>query len=239
MAGNVFGSGIPLATGFDLDAERPLDHRTVKATIAERDQMDTELYMGLQVYVEETKTTYVCVSINPVTWQVVGGNVKTGEGLGNTVDKLNVTTVFHDTIKTETNPSKSQIVTDENEVVTSVIIDKFGHVASVNKRTLYAELTWDRLVALFNANGFTLSDGYLKASEMYASNLVTWNSGNPTIVEGEEDPTTGRDPNALVQVTWSQIVALFNSHGFNLTNGTIEATNNGTLEGDNLITYTE
>lgn len=123
----------------------------------------------------------------------------------------------------------------KSRVITQVNVDAYGHITQVYDRNLYAELTWDRLKALFNANGFTLTDGQLTASELYASNLVTYDSGNPVLVETEDDPVQARDPNSLVQVTWTQIVVLFNSHGFALNNGTLQATQ---FIADNLVTHT-
>ena len=55
-----FGKGIPLASGFDLGAKKPLDSRDVVDTIAERDAHVTEnrAYEGMTVYVKEDKKVY-------------------------------------------------------------------------------------------------------------------------------------------------------------------------------------
>lgn len=55
-----FGKGISVGSGFDLGANLPLDHRTVQATLADRDAMPTiQLVEGLFVYVKENKTAYI------------------------------------------------------------------------------------------------------------------------------------------------------------------------------------
>lgn len=55
-----YGKGIKITTGFDLGAKAPLDHRSVVATIAERDALITKniAYAGMIVFVEEDKKTY-------------------------------------------------------------------------------------------------------------------------------------------------------------------------------------
>ena len=55
-----YGKGIKITTGFDLGAKAPLDHRSVVATIAERDALVTGnlAYAGMIVFVEEDKKTY-------------------------------------------------------------------------------------------------------------------------------------------------------------------------------------
>lgn len=238
MAGNKFGSGIPLASGFDFNAEAPLDHRTVKATIAERDAMNTELYVGLQVFVEETGVTYICSDLSPISWKLIGGNVKSGEGLDSSTAQDGTITIKHGSKPTNGTAANSEDVSSGVKVITEVDIDKYGHVAKVKSRTLTAELTWDRLVALFKANGFTLSNGSLTATQLRGNNLVTWNTKDTAdlnLPESVEDPVDGRDPNAIVQITWSQIVALFNANGFTLNNGELIA--DGELHAENLITH--
>lgn len=55
-----FGKGIPLASGFDLGAKKPLDSRDVVDTIEERNAHVTEnrVYEGMTVYVKEDKKVY-------------------------------------------------------------------------------------------------------------------------------------------------------------------------------------
>ena len=55
-----FGKGIPLASGFDLGAKKPLDSRDIVDTIAERDAHVTQnrAYEGMVVYVKENKKVY-------------------------------------------------------------------------------------------------------------------------------------------------------------------------------------
>lgn len=62
-AGEYFGKGIKVASGFDLSGKAPLDNRTVKPTIVSRDAMpDIQLYNGLVVFVEETNLNYQYVN---------------------------------------------------------------------------------------------------------------------------------------------------------------------------------
>ena len=55
-----FGKGIPLASGFDLGAKKPLDSRDVVDTIEERDLhvAENRAYEGMTVYVKENKKVY-------------------------------------------------------------------------------------------------------------------------------------------------------------------------------------
>ena len=53
------GKGINLSTGFDLNAQRPLDNRDVFETIRERDTLpQINTYEGMKCYVKETKSNY-------------------------------------------------------------------------------------------------------------------------------------------------------------------------------------
>lgn len=69
-----FGSGITLASGFDLGSKAALDSRSTVKTIAERDDHVTgnRAYTGMAVYVEENDTRYVYTSKG--TWKVDGFN---------------------------------------------------------------------------------------------------------------------------------------------------------------------
>lgn len=90
MAGNKFGTGIPLITGFDLAVQEALDHRVVKSTIEERDAMpDIQLYEGLVVYVENNNTNYQLISLSPKKWEIFG----TSGGVNNPVNPDNFTKV--------------------------------------------------------------------------------------------------------------------------------------------------
>ena len=56
MAQKYFGSNIPVAAGFDLAAQRPLDAREVVAKYSDLATIpDIQKYAGLKVYVEEQK----------------------------------------------------------------------------------------------------------------------------------------------------------------------------------------
>ena len=53
------GKGINLSTGFDLNAQQPLDNRDVFETIKERDALpQINTYEGMKCYVKETKSNY-------------------------------------------------------------------------------------------------------------------------------------------------------------------------------------
>lgn len=77
-----FGKGIPLASGFDLGAKKPLDSRDIVETIEERDAHVTEnrAYEGMTVYVKEDKKVYRydgnewvdCTSVNIDLDDIVG-----------------------------------------------------------------------------------------------------------------------------------------------------------------------
>lgn len=59
MAQEYFGQGIPIAAGFDLNAKKPVDDRTVCETLEDLDNIpDIQLYEGLKVYVKNIKTFY-------------------------------------------------------------------------------------------------------------------------------------------------------------------------------------
>ena len=67
MAQKYFGSNIPVAAGFDLAAQRPLDAREVVAKYSDLETIpDIQKYAGLKVYVEEQKKYYFW---NGSTWQ--------------------------------------------------------------------------------------------------------------------------------------------------------------------------
>nr|DAM45691.1 MAG TPA: hypothetical protein [Bacteriophage sp.] len=75
-----FGKGISVGSGFDLGANLPLDHRTVQATLADRDAMPTiQLVEGLFVYVKENKTAYILKGFDPDGSNRVWETVATGK----------------------------------------------------------------------------------------------------------------------------------------------------------------
>ena len=70
-----FGAGIPLSTGFDVSAQKPLDSRLIAATIEERDAIpDIQKYLGMQVFVEENSITYQLLAEG---WVSFGTNSET------------------------------------------------------------------------------------------------------------------------------------------------------------------
>ena len=58
-----FGKGIPVASGFDLNAKAPLDARTVASNLEELNAMpDIQRYDGLMVYVESEERNYQLIN---------------------------------------------------------------------------------------------------------------------------------------------------------------------------------
>lgn len=82
MADLFYGKGITIASGFDLGAKAPLDHRIVVDTIADRDAHVTgnRAYEGMIVFVKEDQTTYQLVMQIPeegepaLGWKVFGAD---------------------------------------------------------------------------------------------------------------------------------------------------------------------
>ena len=82
MADLFYGKGITVASGFDLGAKAPLDHRIVVDTIADRDAHVTgnRAYEGMIVFVKEDQTTYQLVMQTPAEgepalgWKVFGAD---------------------------------------------------------------------------------------------------------------------------------------------------------------------
>ena len=73
--------GILINTGFDLGSSSPIDNRTLKNTIDERDALISEgkVYENLKVYCKDTQTEY---RWNGAAWEEVG----TGSSGGGTTD---------------------------------------------------------------------------------------------------------------------------------------------------------
>ena len=64
MAQKYFGSNIPVAAGFDLAAQRPLDAREVVAKYSDLATIpDIQKYAGLKVYVEEQKKYHFWIDL--------------------------------------------------------------------------------------------------------------------------------------------------------------------------------
>lgn len=82
MADLFYGKGITVASGFDLGAKAPLDHRIVVDTIADRDAhvSGNRAYEGMIVFVKEDQTTYQLVMQTPkegepaLGWKVFGAD---------------------------------------------------------------------------------------------------------------------------------------------------------------------
>lgn len=80
------GKGIKLSTGFDLNAQSPLDNREWFSTIEERDSLpNINLYEGLKCFVNETKKNYQYINGE---WTDYGGSGGTNKELEERVDNL-------------------------------------------------------------------------------------------------------------------------------------------------------
>ena len=70
-------TGINVASGFKLQAQVPLDGRSVVDTIEDRDALITEngAYEGMRVYVKATQTMYTLKGTTAEDWEAEGGDV--------------------------------------------------------------------------------------------------------------------------------------------------------------------
>lgn len=91
MAQKYFGKGIPVAAGFDLGSQAPLDARTVVAAYSDLATIpDIQKYKGLEVYVEATDKKY---RWNGTTWVDTATSGATGaDGKAATIKVGTVTT---------------------------------------------------------------------------------------------------------------------------------------------------
>ena len=71
--------GILINTGFDVGSSSPIDSRTLKDTIDERDTLVSEgkVYENLKVYYKDTKKEYRWTGTE---WEIVDGSSGTGTG---------------------------------------------------------------------------------------------------------------------------------------------------------------
>lgn len=77
-----FGQGIPLSAAFDLGSPKPLDARTVVATLEELESMPAvQKYAGLTVYVEDEEKKYLWNGAEWVDEISTGTNGKDGSGI--------------------------------------------------------------------------------------------------------------------------------------------------------------
>lgn len=85
-----FGKGIPLASGFDLGAKKPLDSRSVVETIEERNEhvVKNRAYEGMIVYVKENEKLY---KYNGYDW-IDLNNYYSKEEIDNMVKNLDIDT---------------------------------------------------------------------------------------------------------------------------------------------------
>ena len=60
--------------GFDPDTNDPLDSRLVVDTLAERDNLNSQIvYEGMVVYVKETTFQYTLINLTPMDWDIYAG----------------------------------------------------------------------------------------------------------------------------------------------------------------------
>lgn len=91
-----FGNGIKLSSGFDLNAQSPLDNRTVATNMEELEAMpEVQRYNGLMVFVESEAAYYGLISGNWVKVMGGSGSVDPGviEGINSKIKSLEMNKV--------------------------------------------------------------------------------------------------------------------------------------------------
>ena len=164
-----FGKGIPLSTGFDLGAKKPLDSRDIVETIEERDAhvINNRAYEGMIVYVKETKTFYV---YNGTDW-INFDNANTGDI---NIDLSNYAT------KEELPTKVSQLENDLNyltnipeEYITNEELNNKGYLTEhqdISGKADKTELFSKDYNDLINKPNIPSLDGY--ATENYVKNEI-------------------------------------------------------------------
>ena len=114
--------GILINTGFDVGSSSPIDNRTLKDTIDERDALVNEgkVYENLKVYCKDTQTEYRWTGTE---WEEVGTG---GSGSGNTdismTDYYTKTEVNNDFLK-KTDAASTYATKTDIETMSSIILD--------------------------------------------------------------------------------------------------------------------
>ena len=128
MSDTFYGTGITVASGFDLGAKAPLDSRIVVNTIEERDAHVTNnrAYDGMIVYVKEDNTTYQYLKEE---WVIFGAEV---------IDNLGSTSVIKGLSANQGRVLDEKITELQKEVEN---VD--GKVDNINIPTRVSQLTND------------------------------------------------------------------------------------------------
>lgn len=128
MSDTFYGTGITVASGFDLGAKAPLDSRIVVNTIEERDAHVTNnrAYDGMIVYVKEDNTTYQYLKEE---WVIFGAEV---------IDNLGSTSVIKGLSANQGRVLDEKITNLQKEVEN---VD--GKVDNINIPTRMSQLTND------------------------------------------------------------------------------------------------
>ena len=112
--------GILINTGFDLGSSSPIDNRTLKNTIDERDALVSEgkVYENLKVYCKDTQKEYRWTGIE---WETVGSS---GSGTGDIdlSDYYTKTEVNNDFLK-KTDADSTYATKTDIETMSSIILD--------------------------------------------------------------------------------------------------------------------
>ena len=150
-----FGKGIPLASGFDLGAKKPLDSRDIVDTITERDAHVTQnrAYEGMVVYVKENKKVYRyngeewidCTSVNMDDIDLSDYYTKEEteqkiNKLQNEIDNKLESSDLNDYAKKDDIPTKLSDLTNDSNYLTSIPNEYITESELENKK--YASETY-------------------------------------------------------------------------------------------------
>ena len=113
--------GILINTGFDLGSSSPIDNRTLKDTIDERDALiyEGKVYENLKVYCKDTQTEYRWTGTE---WETVGGSSSSGTGDIDLSDYYTKTEVDNDFLK-KTDAASTYATKTDIETMSSIILD--------------------------------------------------------------------------------------------------------------------
>ena len=113
--------GILINTGFDVGSSNPVDSRTVKNTIDDRDALITDgyVYEGMEVYCKDTKVKY---RWNGAAWEEVGTGGSGGITDVSMTDYYTKTEVNNDFLK-KTDAASTYATKTDIETISSIILD--------------------------------------------------------------------------------------------------------------------
>lgn len=118
MAQKYYGEGITIGSSFDLGAARPLDSRSIVATLDDRDGVGL-LYKGKEVYVENEERKFILASFNPdgtgKVWHKSLCSADVATSLTDDSDKL-VPVSLANTLKVAVDAVNTRVDTLSNEI---------------------------------------------------------------------------------------------------------------------------